>query len=130
MAGLPEITLAGILVTDPELLVSPTTGVAVAHFTVATNDGRYDPVTGERVDRGATFLRCSIGCRAAENVAESLTKGARVLVTGVLRQREWEAAKRPRNGHHLRRERLEYDYLRRQEAKDLQRPMESRQAGV
>jgi single-strand DNA-binding protein len=42
------------------------------------------------VDKGATFLRCSIGCQAAENVAESLTKGVRVLVTGVLRQRQRE----------------------------------------
>lgn len=90
MAGLAEITLVGILVADPELHVSPT-GSAVTHFTVAANDGRYDPGTGEWVDKGATFLRCSIERQAAENVAESLTKGARVLVTGILRQREWEA---------------------------------------
>jgi single-strand DNA-binding protein len=89
MAGLAEITLVGILVTDPELRVSPT-GAAVASFTVAAHDGRYDPGTGEWVDKGATFLRCPIECQAAENVAESLTKGARVLVTGVLKQREWE----------------------------------------
>lgn len=64
----------------------PTGGAAIVYFTVAANDGRYDPVTGEWVDKGPTFLRCSIGGQAAENVAESLTKGARVLVTGMLRQ--------------------------------------------
>jgi single-strand DNA-binding protein len=89
MAGLPETTLVGILANDPHPCLAPT-GTAVAHFTVAANNGRYDPVTGEWVDKGATFLRCSIRCHAAENVAESLTKGARVLVTGTLRQREWE----------------------------------------
>lgn len=89
MVGLPEITLVGILVADPELRVTPT-GAAVADFTVAANDLCYDPDTGEWIDKGATFLRCSIWRQAAENVAESLTKGTRVLVTGVLRQREWD----------------------------------------
>lgn len=88
MAGLAEVTLVGILVTDPELHLAPT-GPAVATFTVAANDGRYDPDTGQWADQGTTFLRCSVRHRAAENVAESLTQGARVLVTGVLRQREW-----------------------------------------
>ena len=89
MAGLAEVTLVGILVTDPELRLTPT-GVAVATFTVAANDGRYDPDTGVWADKGTTFLRCSIERHAAQNVAESLTQGARVLVTGVLRQREWD----------------------------------------
>ncbi len=89
MVGLPEITLVGILVADPELRVTAT-GAAVADFTVAANDLCYDPDTGEWIDKGATFLRCSIWRQAAENVAESLTKGTRVLVTGVLRQREWD----------------------------------------
>lgn len=89
MAGLPEITIAGTLVADPELRVTPT-GDAVATFTVAANDRRYDKTTGEWVDKGATFLRCSIWRHAAENIAESLTRGTRVLVTGVLRQRDWE----------------------------------------
>jgi single-strand DNA-binding protein len=91
MSGLPEITLAGTLVADPELRFTPT-GAAVANFTVAANDRRYDPTTQEWVDKGATFLRCSIWRQAAENLAESLTKGTRVLVTGVLRQREWDTA--------------------------------------
>jgi single-strand DNA-binding protein len=89
MAGLPEITIAGTLVADPELRFTPT-GAAVASFTVAANDRRYDKTTGEWVDKGATFLRCSVWRQAAENLTESLTKGARVLLTGVLRQRDWE----------------------------------------
>ncbi|MGH3813263.1 MAG: single-stranded DNA-binding protein [Pseudonocardiaceae bacterium] len=89
MAGLPEITIAGTLVADPELRFTPT-GTAVANFTVAANDRRYDPATGQWADKGATFLRCSIWRHTAENVAESLTRGMRVLVTGTLRQREWE----------------------------------------
>jgi len=88
MAGLAEVTVVGILVTDPKLGITPT-GVAVATFTVAANDGRYDPETGQWADKGTTFLRCSIERHAAENIAESLTQGARVLVTGVLRQRDW-----------------------------------------
>jgi len=91
MAGLPEITLAGTLVADPELRFMPT-GAAVATFTVAANDRRYDPATGQWVDKGATFLRCCLWRQAAENLAESLTKGTRVLLTGVLRQREWDSA--------------------------------------
>jgi single-strand DNA-binding protein len=86
---LAEITLVGILVTDPELRVSHT-GATIASFTVAANDCRYDPGAGAWVDKGATFLRCSIECQAAENVAQSLTKGTRVLVIGALRQRAWE----------------------------------------
>jgi single-strand DNA-binding protein len=90
MTGLPEITLAGILVADPELCVTPT-GAVVTNFTVVTNDRSIDPVTGKWVDKGPTLLPCSIWRHAAENVAQSLTQGARVLVTGVLRQREWGA---------------------------------------
>jgi single-strand DNA-binding protein len=89
MTGLAEITLVGILVADPELRIAPT-GTAVANFTVAANDLRYDPDTGEWVVKGTTFLRCSAWRQAAEKIAESLTKGTRVLVIGILRQREWE----------------------------------------
>ncbi|MGH3976026.1 MAG: single-stranded DNA-binding protein [Pseudonocardiaceae bacterium] len=87
-AGPVEITLAGIVVTDPELRVMATG--AVASFTVAAHERRFDPATGQWVDTGTTFLPCAIGRQAAENVAESLTKGTRVLITGMLRQREWE----------------------------------------
>jgi len=89
MTGLPEITIAGTLVADPDLRFTPT-GAALATFTVAANDRRHDKTTGEWVDKGATFLRCSLWRQAAENLTESLTKGARVLLTGVLRQRDWE----------------------------------------
>lgn len=88
MAGLAEITLVGMLVTDPELRLTPTG--AVASFTVAANGGRYDPATGEWVDTGTTFLPCTIRRQAAENSAASLTKGTHVLVTGALRQRQWD----------------------------------------
>ena len=88
MTGLPEITLAGVLVADPELCVTRT-GTVVTNFTVVTNDRGIDPTTGKWVDRAPTLLPCSIRRQAAENVAESLTQGVRVLVTGVLRQREW-----------------------------------------
>lgn len=91
MTGLPEITIAGTLVADPELRFTPT-GAAVTNFTVAANDRRYDTTKNEWVDGGATFLRCSIWRQAAENTATSLTKGTRVLLTGVLRQREWETS--------------------------------------
>ncbi|MGH3856545.1 MAG: single-stranded DNA-binding protein [Pseudonocardiaceae bacterium] len=87
-AGLADITLAGILVADPELRFTATG--AVASFTVAAHERRFDPATGHWVDIGTTFLPCFIGRHAADNVAESLTTGTRVLVTGVLRQREWE----------------------------------------
>jgi single-strand DNA-binding protein len=91
MAGLPDITIAGTLVADPELRFT-SSGDPVANFTVAANDRRYDKDTGEWVDKGATFLRCSIWRQAAENVGTCLTKGTRVLVTGVLRQRKWETS--------------------------------------
>ncbi|MER7011523.1 single-stranded DNA-binding protein [Saccharopolyspora sp. NPDC000359] len=89
MAGLPEITIAGTVVADPEIRYTAS-GAAVANFTVAANDRRFDRDRNEWVDAGATFLRCSIWRQAAENVAETLTKGTRVLVTGVLRQRSYE----------------------------------------
>lgn len=89
MAGLPDITVAGTLVADPELRFT-NSGTAVANFTVAANDRRLNKETGQWEDAGATFLRCSIWRDAAEHVSESLTKGARVLITGALRQREWE----------------------------------------
>ncbi len=88
MAGLPDITIAGTLVADPELRFTPN-GHAVANFTVAANDRRFNREAGEWEDAGATFLRCSLWKDAAENLTNSLSKGARVLLTGRLRQREW-----------------------------------------
>jgi single-strand DNA-binding protein len=89
MAGLPEITLAGTLTADPELRFTPN-GIAVANFTVATNDRRFDKDSNTWKDANATFLRCTIWRQPAEHVSESLSKGTRVLLTGTLRQREWE----------------------------------------
>ncbi|MEU6264856.1 single-stranded DNA-binding protein [Saccharopolyspora shandongensis] len=89
MAGLPEITFAGTVVADPEMRFT-NSGAGVVNFTVASNDRKFDRERNEWVDAGATFLRCSIWRQAAENAAETLTKGMRVLVTGVLRQRSYE----------------------------------------
>jgi single-strand DNA-binding protein len=88
MPGLPEITIAGTLVADPELRFLES-GAAVASFTVAANERRLDTASGQWVDKGATFLRCTAWRQLGEHVSESLSKGVRVLVTGVLRQREW-----------------------------------------
>ncbi len=88
MAGQPEIILVGILVEDPQLRL--TSGTAVAEFTVATHDRYYNRTTGHFTDNGTTLLRCSIRHHAAQNITDSLTKGDRVLVTGVLRQRGWD----------------------------------------
>jgi single-strand DNA-binding protein len=88
MAGLPEVSFAGILVADPELTVTPA-GTPVAAFTVAATDRSYDTTEQLVADTGVTFLPCSISHRAAENVAASVVKGMRVMVTGTLRQRSW-----------------------------------------
>lgn len=89
MPGLPDVTIVGSLVADPELRFTAS-GVPVANFTIAANDRRYDQATQQWIDGDATFLRCSIWRQPAEHVAGSLTKGARVLATGQLRQRSYE----------------------------------------
>lgn len=89
MPGLPNITVAATMVADPEIRFLPN-GTAVANFTVAANDRRFNKDTQQWEDAGATFLRCSVWRDMAENAAESLTKGARVLLIGRLKQREWE----------------------------------------
>jgi single-strand DNA-binding protein len=83
------ITVVGNLTDDPELRFTPS-GAAVANFTVASTPRILDKATNEWKDGDALFLRCSIWRQAAENVAESLQRGARVLVTGRLRQRSYE----------------------------------------
>lgn len=88
MAGLPGITIAGTAVAEPELRFTAT-GTAVANVTVACNDRRFDTTTGQWADHGATFLRCTCWKQMAEHTAESVSQGARVLVTGQLRQRDW-----------------------------------------
>lgn len=89
MAGETVITVVGNLTGDPELRFTPS-GAAVANFTVASTPRMLDKATNEWKDGDALFLRCSIWRQAAENVAESLTKGARVIVSGRLRQRSYE----------------------------------------
>jgi single-strand DNA-binding protein len=89
MAGETVITVVGNLTGDPELRFTPS-GAAVANFTVASTPRTLNKQTNEWEDGEALFLRCSIWRQAAENVAESLTKGARVVVTGRLKARSYE----------------------------------------
>ncbi|MFC4859252.1 single-stranded DNA-binding protein [Actinophytocola glycyrrhizae] len=89
MAGDTIITVIGNLTADPELRFVPS-GAAVANFTVASTPRYLDRQSGEWKDGEATFLRCNIWRQAAENVAESLTRGARVIVSGRLKQRTFE----------------------------------------
>src|SRR5260370_19634148 len=89
MAGETTITVVGNITADPELRFTPS-GAAVANFTVASTPRTFDRQTNEWKDGDALFLRCNIWRQAAENVAESLTRGARVIVTGRLKQRSFE----------------------------------------
>jgi single-strand DNA-binding protein len=89
MAGETTITVIGNLTADPELRFTPS-GAAVASFTVASTPRTFDRTSGEWKDGEALFLRCNIWRQAAENVAESLTRGMRVVVSGRLRQRSFE----------------------------------------
>ena len=88
-AGDTTITVVGNLTADPELRFTPS-GAAVANFTVASTPRIYDRQSGEWKDGEALFLRCNIWREAAENVAESLTRGSRVIVQGRLKQRSFE----------------------------------------
>ncbi|WP_340687791.1 single-stranded DNA-binding protein [Amycolatopsis coloradensis] len=88
MAGLPEITMAGTLVAEPEMRFTPA-GAGVCSFTLAANDRRLNKQTGEWEDAGATFLRCTVWRRQGENIADHCHKGDRLLITGELRQSEW-----------------------------------------
>jgi single-strand DNA-binding protein len=89
MAGETVITVVGNLTADPELRFTPS-GAAVANFTVASTPRTFDRQSGEWKDGEALFLRCNIWRQAAENTAESLTRGMRVIVSGRLRQRSFE----------------------------------------
>ena len=89
MAGETVITVVGNLTGDPELRFTPS-GAAVASFTVASTPRTLDKATNEWKDGEALFLRCSIWRQAAENVAESLQKGMRVVVQGRLQQRSYD----------------------------------------
>lgn len=87
--GDTNITVVGNLVADPELRFTPS-GAAVANFRIASTPRRRDPQTNQWVDGEALFLACNVWRQAAENVAESLTKGMRVIVQGRLRQRSYD----------------------------------------
>lgn len=89
MAGETVITVVGNLTADPELRFTQS-GAAVASFTVASTPRSFDRQSGEWKDQDALFMRCNIWRQSAENVAESLTRGCRVVVTGRLRQRSFE----------------------------------------
>ena len=89
MAGETPITVIGNLTADPELRFTPS-GAAVANFTVASTPRTFDKQTNEWKDGEALFLNCSVWRQAAENVAESLVKGSRVIVSGRLKARSYE----------------------------------------
>ena len=89
MAGDTVITVIGNLTADPELRFTPS-GAAVANFTIASTPRQFDRQSGEWKDGETLFMRCSIWREAAENVAESLTKGMRVIAQGRLVQRSFE----------------------------------------
>jgi single-strand DNA-binding protein len=89
MAGETVVTVVGNLTADPELRFTQS-GAAVANFTVASTPSHFDKQSGKWVDDPALFLRCNVWRQVAENVAESLTRGARVVVSGRLRQRSFE----------------------------------------
>jgi single-strand DNA-binding protein len=88
-AGDTQITIVGNLVGDPELRYTQT-GQAVASFRIASTPRFRDNATGEWKDGDSLFLSCNVWRQAAENVAESLQRGTRVIVSGRLRQRSYE----------------------------------------
>ena len=90
MAGETPITVVGNLTGDPELRFTPT-GAAVANFTVASTPRTFDRSTNEFKDGETLFMRCSVWREAAENVAETLQKGMRVIAQGRLQQRSYQA---------------------------------------
>jgi single-strand DNA-binding protein len=89
MAGETPITVVGNLTADPELRFTPS-GAAVANFTVASTPRTFDRQSNEWKDGEALFLNCSVWRQAAENAAESLTRGMRVIVSGRLKARSYE----------------------------------------
>jgi single-strand DNA-binding protein len=89
MAGETPITVVGNLTADPELRFTPS-GAAVANFTVASTPRTFDRQSNEWRDGESMFLNCSVWRQAAENAAESLTRGMRVIVQGRLKARSFE----------------------------------------
>ncbi|MGH3657837.1 MAG: single-stranded DNA-binding protein [Micromonosporaceae bacterium] len=91
MAGEPTTVITGNLTADPELRFTQN-GVAVVKFSVAQTPRRYDKTTESYTDGDTLFMRCTAWRQAAENIAETLTKGTRVVVTGRLQQNSWETS--------------------------------------
>lgn len=89
MAGETTLTVIGNLTNDPELRFTPA-GAAVANFTIASTPRTFDKQSNEWKDGETLFLRASVWREAAENVAESLTKGMRVIASGALKSRSYE----------------------------------------
>ena len=89
MAGDTVITVIGNITGDPELRFTPS-GAAVANFTVASTPRQFDRQSNEWKDGETLFMRCSVWRDAAENVAESLQRGTRVIVSGRLKSRSYE----------------------------------------
>ncbi len=89
MAGETVITIVGNLTADPEMRFTPG-GAAVTNFTVASTPRSFDKNTQEWKDQPALFMRCNVWRQAAENVAETLTRGMRVMAVGRLVQRSFE----------------------------------------
>lgn len=89
MAGETQITVIGNLTADPELRFTPA-GAAVANFTIASTPREFDRQANEWKDGEALFLRCSVWRESAENVAETLAKGMRVIAQGRLRSRSYD----------------------------------------
>ena len=90
MANDVTICIAGNLTGDPELRFLPGSGAAVANFTVASTPRAFDKQSNEWKDGDTMFLNCSVWRQAAEHVAESLTKGTRVIVQGRLKSRSYD----------------------------------------
>jgi single-strand DNA-binding protein len=90
--GAPAITIIGNLTADPELRFTPS-GQAVCNFTVASTARFFDKAKNEWAEGDTTFIRCSVWREMAENCAESLLKGNRVVVTGTLKVRQYETDK-------------------------------------
>ncbi|MFD4407729.1 single-stranded DNA-binding protein [Nocardia sp. NPDC058499] len=89
MQGDTTLTVIGNLTADPELRFTPT-GIAVANFTVASTPRYFDRAANEFKDAEPLFLRCTAWRDTGENLAESLTRGARVILSGRLKQRRWQ----------------------------------------
>jgi single-strand DNA-binding protein len=87
--GETPLTVVGNLTDDPEIRFTPS-GTAMARFTVASTPRMYDKASGQWQDGTAMFLRCAAWRDLAEHIGDSLTKGTRVVVTGRLRQHNWQ----------------------------------------